>query len=55
MLIKANVAIAVYRRNSQLHDWPILEVVGAAAVTAALSYLIVFLRFDIRFSRTGTP
>ncbi|KAI0047852.1 Cl-channel protein [Auriscalpium vulgare] len=39
LLIKLNVAVAVYRRNSFLNDWPITEVVGAAAVTAAISYL----------------
>ncbi|KAI0316004.1 chloride channel [Amylostereum chailletii] len=44
LLIKLNTAIAVYRRNSILNDWPIMEVVGAAAVTAAVSYLVVFLR-----------
>jgi len=43
-LIKLNVTAAVYRRNSILHQWPILEVVGVAAVTAAMSYLVVFLR-----------
>lgn len=44
LLIKLNIAAAVYRRNSILHEWPILEVTGAAAITAAVSYLIVFLR-----------
>ena len=34
------MAAAVYRRNSILHEWPILEVTGAAAVTAAVSYLV---------------
>ncbi|KAH9964748.1 Cl-channel protein [Russula compacta] len=43
-LIKLNIAAAVYRRNSILHEWPVLEVTGAAAVTAAVSYLVVFLR-----------
>ncbi|KAI9510532.1 Cl-channel protein [Russula earlei] len=43
-LIKLNIAAAVYRRNSILHQWPILEVTGAATVTAVLSYLVVFLR-----------
>ncbi|KAI0272312.1 Cl-channel protein, partial [Gloeopeniophorella convolvens] len=38
-LIKLNVSAAVYRRNSILHEWPIVEVIGAAAVTAAVSYL----------------
>lgn len=44
LLIKLNIAAAVYRRNSILHEWPVLEVTGAAAITAAVSYLIVFLR-----------
>jgi hypothetical protein len=40
MLIKLNVAAALYRRNSQLHDIPLLEVAGCAAITAAISYLV---------------
>ncbi|KAF9480503.1 Cl-channel protein [Pholiota conissans] len=44
LLIKLNVEIALYRRNSVLRDWPILEVVSVSAVTAAISYLIVFAR-----------
>jgi hypothetical protein len=40
LLIKMNAEVAVYRRNSQLYEWPVLEVVGGAAVTAALSYLV---------------
>ncbi|KAH9943797.1 chloride channel [Amylocystis lapponica] len=43
-LIKLNAAIAVYRRNSVLHEWPTLEVIGFTALTAAVSYLVVFLR-----------
>jgi surface polysaccharide O-acyltransferase-like enzyme len=39
-LIKLNIAAAVYRRNSILHEWPILEVTGVAAITAAVSYLV---------------
>jgi hypothetical protein len=39
-LIKLNVEVALYRRNSMLHDWPVLEVVGVSAVTAAISYLV---------------
>ncbi|KAF8889352.1 Cl-channel protein [Infundibulicybe gibba] len=39
LLIKLNVEIALYRRNSLLADWPVLEVVGASAITAAISYL----------------
>ncbi|KAK7685663.1 hypothetical protein QCA50_011007 [Cerrena zonata] len=44
LLIKMNAAAAVYRRNSILHEWPVLEVVGFSAITAAVSYLVVFLR-----------
>ncbi|ESK97796.1 voltage-gated chloride [Moniliophthora roreri MCA 2997] len=44
LLIKLNVEVAIYRRNSVLNDWPVLEVVGASAVTAAISYLVVFTR-----------
>jgi hypothetical protein len=40
LLTKLNIAAAVYRRNSILHEWPILEVTSAAAVTAAVSYLV---------------
>ena len=39
-MIKMNAAAAVYRRNSVLHEWPVLEVVGFSAVTAAVSYLV---------------
>lgn len=35
--------VAVYRRNSALNDWPVLEVVFASAVTAAISYLVRLL------------
>ncbi|KII87504.1 hypothetical protein PLICRDRAFT_43156 [Plicaturopsis crispa FD-325 SS-3] len=44
LLIKMNVAVAIFRRDSGLHEWPILEVVGVSAVTAAVSYLGVFTR-----------
>ena len=40
LLTKMNISAAVYRRNSILHEWPIMEVTGAAAVTAAISYLV---------------
>ncbi|KAJ7132162.1 Cl-channel protein [Mycena epipterygia] len=44
LLIKLNVEVALYRRNSVLNEWPVLEVVGASAITAAISYLVVFSR-----------
>lgn len=40
LLIKLNAAAAVYRRHSILHDYPIVEVVGFTAITAAVSYLV---------------
>ncbi|GJE98065.1 Cl-channel protein [Phanerochaete sordida] len=44
LLIRLNAAAAVYRRNSAIHDWPVLEVVSFAALTGAVCYLVVFLR-----------
>ncbi|EPT02984.1 hypothetical protein FOMPIDRAFT_1159568 [Fomitopsis schrenkii] len=44
LLIRLNARIAVYRRNSVLNHWPTLEVVCVSAVTAAVCYLVVFLR-----------
>ncbi|KAF4611188.1 hypothetical protein D9613_006904 [Agrocybe pediades] len=44
LLIRLNVEIALYRRNSILSKMPVLEVVTVSAVTAAVSYLIVFAR-----------
>ncbi|KAJ6581159.1 Cl-channel protein [Mycena capillaripes] len=44
LLIKLNVEVALYRRNSVLNEWPVLEVLGASAITAAISYLVVFSR-----------
>ncbi|KAF5377784.1 hypothetical protein D9757_008072 [Collybiopsis confluens] len=44
LLIKLNVEIALYRRNSALGNYPILEVAAASAITAAIAYLVVFTR-----------
>ncbi|KAH8075851.1 chloride channel [Cristinia sonorae] len=44
LLIRLNAAAAVFRRNSFIHEWPVLEVVAFSAITAAISYLVVFLR-----------
>ncbi|KIP04518.1 hypothetical protein PHLGIDRAFT_109438 [Phlebiopsis gigantea 11061_1 CR5-6] len=44
LLIRLNAAAAVYRRNSSIHEWPVLEVVGFSALTATVCYLVVFLR-----------
>ncbi|KAG8803922.1 hypothetical protein FRB91_000664 [Serendipita sp. 411] len=43
-LIKLNVRVAVYRQNSLLKEWPLLEVFVVSAVTAIISYPLVFLR-----------
>ena len=40
VLIRLNALAAVYRRNSAIHEWPILEVVSFAAITGAVSYLV---------------
>lgn len=40
LLIRMNTEIAIHRRQSIIGDWPILEVVSASAITAALSYLV---------------
>ena len=32
--------MALWRRNSALHDYPVLEVVCVSAITAAISYLV---------------
>ncbi|KIK61661.1 hypothetical protein GYMLUDRAFT_165705 [Collybiopsis luxurians FD-317 M1] len=46
LLIKLNTEIALYRRNSALNDYPILEVAAASAITAAIAYLVVFTRLQ---------
>jgi chloride channel 3/4/5 len=40
ILIKLNVAVATYRHTSSLKEWPLLEVLGVSAITAAMSYLV---------------
>jgi hypothetical protein len=40
LLIKLNIFIALYRHRSFLRYWPVLEVVCAAAITGAVSYLV---------------
>lgn len=54
LLIKLNVQIAVYRRNSILHDWPILEVVGVSAITAAICYLVLIFPSTYLLSTRNT-
>ncbi|GJJ11512.1 hypothetical protein Clacol_005745 [Clathrus columnatus] len=54
-LIKLNVAIAVYRRNSIIAEWPLLEIIVATSVTAVFSYLIVFARLKISIYGSLTP
>ncbi len=40
LLIRLNATVAVFRHNSALREWPVLEVVGFTAITAAVSYLV---------------
>jgi chloride channel 3/4/5 len=55
LLIKLNVRAAIYRHNSFIAEWPLLEVVMVAAVTAIISYpvchifqfMISYLPFSI--------
>ncbi|KAI0769196.1 Cl-channel protein [Irpex lacteus] len=44
LLIRLNATVAVFRHNSALREWPVLEVVGFTAITAAVSYLVIFCR-----------
>jgi hypothetical protein len=39
-MIRLNVEVALYRRNSGLENWPVVEVVFVSAITAAISYLV---------------
>ena len=52
LLIKLNVRIAVYRRNSMLHQWPVLEVAGVSAITAAVSYLVRLIHLLNKYCTT---
>ena len=40
LLIRLNVAAALYRERSALRDYPILEVIGATAITGCICYLV---------------
>lgn len=40
LFIKLNVAAALYRRNTQIREWPLLEVVAVTTITAVLSYMV---------------
>ena len=42
LLIKLNVQVALLRRYSLIHEYPVLEVIGVSAVTAAVSFLVSF-------------
>lgn len=46
-MIRLNVEVALYRRNSGLGDWPVLEVIAVSAITAALSYLVCGLIINL--------
>lgn len=52
LLIKLNVWVAVYRRNSIIRDWPLLEVIACAAVTACLSYLVRYELSTLRIVKS---
>ena len=39
-MIRLNVEVALYRRNSVLVNWPVVEVISVSAITAAISYLV---------------
>ncbi|KAL1753840.1 chloride channel [Schizophyllum commune] len=43
LLIKLNVQVALLRRYSLIHEYPVLEVIGVSAVTAAVSFLMAEL------------
>jgi len=43
-MIRLNVKMAIYRRNSVIADWPLIEIIATAGVTAAFSYLNIFTR-----------
>lgn len=55
LLIKLNVEVALYRRNSYLHEWPVLEVVCVSAITAGISYLVWNLSSSIPSSADMLP
>ncbi|PVG03313.1 Cl-channel protein [Serendipita vermifera] len=44
LLIKLNVQAAIYRHNSFIREWPLVEVAIVAAITAIISYPLIFLR-----------
>ncbi|CCA72200.1 related to chloride channel protein 3, partial [Serendipita indica DSM 11827] len=44
LLIRLNVKAAVYRSKSVIAEWPLLEVIVVTAVTAIISYPLIFLR-----------
>jgi chloride channel 3/4/5 len=39
-MIRLNVEVALYRRNSGLEKWPVVEVIFVSAITAAISYVV---------------
>ncbi|KAG8691760.1 hypothetical protein FRC11_010631 [Ceratobasidium sp. 423] len=44
LLIRLNIAAAVYRHYSWIRDWPLMEVICVTAFTSLLSYPIAFMR-----------
>ncbi|KAJ9052117.1 hypothetical protein DSO57_1037375 [Entomophthora muscae] len=46
MFIRFNVRLTAYRLNSWVSLYPVLQVVGLALITAAISYPNMFMKFD---------
>ncbi|KAG9114915.1 hypothetical protein FRC07_007585 [Ceratobasidium sp. 392] len=44
LLIRLNIAAALYRHHSWIREWPLMEVVCVTAFTALFSYPIAFMR-----------
>jgi hypothetical protein len=49
------VEIAIFRRQSVLADWPILEVISISAFTAAMSYLVSAINVLTSLSAHSLP
>lgn len=43
ILIKLNVAATVFRQNTQIKNWPILEVLVVSGISAALSHIVSYI------------
>ena len=40
VLIQLNVSAAIYRRHTQIQQWPLLEVAAVTAITAVVSAIV---------------